>query len=90
MSLDYSITKKLALSIYGSNTNSWTYDFAHKSNTFSLGQSLSYLVGKRISAVVGHENGGNTYGYNGKDLNIDFFNEDQSSFYSSINYSYNF
>lgn len=90
LGLDYSPIESISISIYGSATGSWDYEYFNHLNTYLLGESFSYSVGKNFNISVGHEVGGNTFGYDGKELNIDFLDEDNSSIYSSLSYTHSF
>ena len=70
-------------------TTKWDYDNDLTGpSSYALSQELGYAFAKGWSAAVSHEIGGSAYGYNGKDLEIDIFNKDNSSLSTNVQFVY--
>lgn len=86
-SLSYSPIEKVSFSIYGTNTNRWSYKGSRNDDTYGLGQSISIALGRKGSAEIGHEIGGKTFDYGGKDLDVDLYDSESSTIYLGFSYS---
>ena len=85
--VSYSINKKLGLSLANTYIRNWTHE-GTTNDIFSFDQSLTYSVLKNVSATVGHSVAGSALAANGKDSGLAIYDEDLSSYYLSLGYTY--
>ena len=83
------LKERLRIALSGSGSLNETYQ-GRQSNSFSLNQSISYVVIPKNQATLslGHSNAGDVYKPDGETSNIDFFNERSSSFFGALSYTF--
>lgn len=85
--LSYSINKKLGISLANTYIRNWTHE-GNTNDIFAFDQSLSYDILSNVSATVGHSVAGPALAANGKDSGLTIYDEDLSSYYLSVGYTY--
>lgn len=81
--LDYSFTEKISLTVDSIYGRSYTYQ-GNPQDTFVFDQSLGYSLNETYSFSLGHNNEGGALKANGRDSNVEIFNNNKSTFYLSI------
>lgn len=87
VALTYAPFAKGGLTAYFSNTTKWDYENERGSDSFALGQSFDWSFDKNFAISVGHELGGKTYGYTGRQFDVSLFDKSKSSVYTSLIYT---
>ncbi len=87
-SVDIGVTEKVSFSTYIVNSQRWDHQNIRKGDAFEFGNALSYQVESNIGLEFGHTIGGNTFKANGVDNNIKIFNKDDSTIYTTLQYSF--
>ena len=78
----------LSLKGYFYNRHRWSTLGHRKPDVFLSEQEIVFALAKDSSVSVGHTNGGNTFYYDGTDIDIDFFDRYASSVYASWAYAF--
>lgn len=81
--LTYSLTDELYMSLGGTYAKGWTYENNTK-DLYSFSQSVGYSISPTLNLEVGHEFGGTPLSPDGKNVEIDLFDERESSVYTSL------
>ncbi|WP_419171946.1 hypothetical protein [Halobacteriovorax sp.] len=81
--LTYSFTDSFYLSLGGTYAKGWTYENNTK-DLYSFSQSMGYSFSPTYNLEVGHEFGGTPLSPDGKDVEIDLFDERESSVYATL------
>ena len=87
LSTDYSFTDKLSINLTAIYNRSWTYQGLRRDG-FALDQSISYSVSSKLWTSVGHSIGGSALGPSGKNNNIQFYDENLSTWYFSAGFTF--
>lgn len=77
--------KKFSFAITGAYANNWDY-FGTYTPTFAITEVISYDFTKSLTLSFGHTNSGRALGYNGVDSNIELFDGDSSTIFTSLTY----
>ncbi|MBX9767631.1 MAG: hypothetical protein K2X47_10205, partial [Bdellovibrionales bacterium] len=80
----YAFTKYVGVMIAADFTHQWDYA-GGVSNSWGFSQELDFYPSQTFQFGIGHTNGGNILGANGRSYNIGLFNPNQSTFYLSVN-----
>lgn len=83
----YSISDKIALSLSNAYYRNFTYA-GNYNDGFSFDQSLTFVLPQSFSATIGHAIGGTALAVNGTESNVQIFDEDLSTYYVSLGFSY--
>lgn len=80
-----SLTWNLGLSL----TNRWRLTYKNDStSTFELAEEIGFNINENTTLALGHTNAGPTLKPNGTDLNMDLYNENVSSLYATLGFSF--
>lgn len=80
-----SLTWNLGLSL----TNRWRLTYKNESSsTFELAEEIGYNINENTTLAIGHTNAGPTLKPNATDLNMDLYNENVSSLYATLGFSF--
>ncbi|WP_127716413.1 hypothetical protein [Halobacteriovorax sp. HLS] len=82
LSVDYSFTDKLSANFTSIYIRSWTHK-GQRSDSFAFDQSVTYSLSSKFWTSVGHSIGGSAIGPNGQSNNIQFYDENLSTWYLS-------
>lgn len=83
----YSLRPHIFLSLDNTYIRSFTYE--GKSNDFfSFNQSISYNFSRDLSLFLGHSLGGNALALSGQESNVQFFNIENSQYYTGVSYQF--
>jgi hypothetical protein len=85
--LSWEFTKNWQISTAAIFDSRWTYK-GNVTESFSIGEELSFILNDHLAFAVGHSNDASVLAANGKDSNIGVFDENTSSVYGSMTYSY--
>lgn len=88
VAVSYFPNSKWEIGVNATLVQGWDYRGESGESSLFLGQSLGYTYSKNINITVGHELGGRTFGYDQNNLDLNLFDEDQSSVYASLTYNY--
>lgn len=81
--LSYSVTEEFYLSLGGTYVKGWTYE-NNTRDLYSFSQAMGYSFSPRYNLEIGHEFGGTPLSPDGKNVEIEFFDERDSSVYASL------
>lgn len=81
--LTYSATESLYLTLGGTYAKGWTYE-NNTRDLYSFSQAIGYSFSPTYNLEVGHEFGGTPLSPDGKDVEIDLFDERDSSVYATL------
>ncbi|MBX9769027.1 MAG: hypothetical protein K2X47_17260 [Bdellovibrionales bacterium] len=81
----YSFTEKWGVMLAGDFTHNFDYS-GGVGNTWSFTQELGFSPSRSIQFGLGHTNGGDLLGANGRSMNVRLFNPNDSRFYLSLNF----
>jgi hypothetical protein len=82
LSTDYSFTDKLSINFTAIYNRAWTYGGLRKDG-FAFDQSVSLSITSKLWTSLGHSIGGSALGPSGKNNNIQFYDENLSTWYFS-------
>jgi hypothetical protein len=87
--LNYStqLSKKLGASLSFAHSNAWTYE-KKLFQSFSSSQEITYSLREEFAFSVGHTNRGSVLKDDGISSNIEIFNVESSTVYTSISYNF--
>jgi hypothetical protein len=85
VTLDIPLSQKIAISLAGSYKNSWTYYNAAKQG-FSFDADLTYEAVKNLTFNLGTSNEGSALKANGKDSNVQFYDDKSSVIRAGVTY----
>lgn len=84
---DIDLNAKFSLSLGGYYQHAYTYQNVVR-EVYLLEQSLSYVVSENFSVALAHSTSGSLFEDNGKDWNLDFYNDRASTVGLSLTYVY--
>lgn len=82
LSTDYSFTDKFSFNFTAIYNRAWTYQ-GYRRDGFAFDQSFSYSITSKLWTSFGHSIGGSALGPSGKNNNIQFYDENLSTWYFS-------
>ena len=86
LTLGYSISE-FSLSFEFWNRSRWTYQNEVR-QSFVMSQEMGYQINSSFAVAAGHTNEGSVLKANGQEYNIDLYNDDTSTIYGSLSFSY--
>jgi hypothetical protein len=87
LGMNFSISDAAYFALNGSYARSFTY-LGNEKDSYSFSSALGYSPTPHSSVEIGHANGGSPLAANGKDIEIEVFNNRDSSVYMSFGYQY--
>jgi hypothetical protein len=87
LGMSLTITDAAYFALNGSYAKSYTY-LGNEKDSYSFSSALGYSPTPKSSVEIGHVNGGSPLATNGKDIEIEVFNNRDSSVYMSFGYQY--
>jgi hypothetical protein len=87
LGMNFNITDAAYFAFNGSYARSFTY-LGNEKDSYSFSSALGYSPTPKSSIELGHANGGSPLASNGRDTEIEVFNNRDSSVYMSFGYQY--
>ncbi len=87
LSIDFPITKKIAINLDNRFTTGWNYQGAI-SESFVLGQSISYTISEALELGLAHGTEGPAFKNDGTTSNVKLIDEQGSTITTSLSYTY--
>jgi len=86
LGLGYSLTDWMSIDFSGSYSRSITYQ-GNSTDVYSLDQSVSFSLPKKMGLSLGHQIGGSPLAPNGRDTQIDLFDSKKATVYATLSIS---
>ena len=87
LGMNLTISDAAYFSVNGSYARSFTY-LGNEKDSYSFSSALGYSPTPKSSVEIGHVNGGSPLAANGKEIEVEVFNNRDSSVYMSFGYQY--